>query len=221
MPTLTEIRGRTPARPTVAVPLCLDAQLSERIATLMDRQRALMEDELASRKPSARAEIKRLSAEIKAAREIAADETGTLTLRASWTMGEWERFTDANPPRTEDGPAKDRDLRRTGGVVDSDALIESLSAFAHAWDGEALGVGDWDDKFIPSLWPGDLGGLCHHIVSMYEAPRDFQAVRSGLSSALGTLTASAELATSESRRSGSRGGSRAKSSADSTETADE
>jgi len=207
----------TPARPTVPVHLCLDSDLLERVQMIDDEVAALMDDEVARRKPATKVRISELRRAAEALRVEAAEQSGVLVLRAAWSRGEWENFVDANPPRTE-GPAKERDERRAGGVVDSSALLDRLGDFVHSWQGQPVASGEWSSQIEPSLWPGNLVTLCLTVVGMYEQPRDFRQARSGLSQILGVLTDSAQPATSASARAGTPGGSRGKSSEATTET---
>ena len=207
----------TPERPTVPVHLCLDSDLLERVQMIDDEVAALMDDETARRKPAAKVRIAELRRTADALRTEAADQFGVLVLCAAWSRGEWENFVDEHPPRTE-GPAKERDDRRAGGVVNSSALLDHLGEFVHTWQGEPITGADWSSRIEPALWPGNLGTLCLTVVSLYEQPRDFRQARSGLSQILGALTDSAQPATSASARGAIRGGSRGKSSEATAET---
>lgn len=221
MPTLAELRQRPlPSRPTVPVDLCLDAALMDRIHDMESQRAALLDDATASRKPAGRAEIKALSDAIAAARDDMTAETGTLVLRANWSAGEWSNFVDANPPRTE-GPAKERDERRTGGIVNADALADALATFAHTWDGDLLDAEAWEALILPRIWPGDLVEITQAIVSMYEVARDFRRARSDLSAALGRLSDSDEPEISASAPDATTAGSPDGSSEDSTATVNE
>lgn len=128
------------------------------------------------------------------------NEFGTLVVRRTRTDGEWRRWADANPPRgaDENKVAHARDLRATAGLVNADALINDLGAYAWSWNGERLSDGDWDAIFADSVLPGDKMKMAETVVKFYEASPDFTQWRRILSDALSEYDASERHETSAS-----------------------
>lgn len=100
------------------------------------------------------------------------EHTGTLTIRAQ-SAGEWRRWADANPARVsatnEDGSrvVDPIDLDVAYGYVNASTLLDGLSAFAVAWNGEPLGPGDFE-WLVSKAAPGDLSEVCRQVVQMHE-----------------------------------------------------
>lgn len=113
-----------------------------------------------------------------ALREELDEHTGTLTLRGM-TEGDWRLWVDANPPR--DGNERDEALGY--GFCNADALIDNLGAFAHEWNGEALGPGDWE-FLSQNAAPGDVKAIASTVVQMHETVVNLPKL---LSSSLATL----------------------------------
>lgn len=107
-----------------------------------------------------------------------ADHTGTLTLRGM-TEGAWRLWVDEHPARKDN----ERDEALAYGMCNADALIDSMESFAHAWNGEPLGAGDWD--FLrDNAAAGDIKAIAQLVVAMHETVVNIPKL---LSSSLGIL----------------------------------
>lgn len=144
---------------------------------------------------------------------------GELRLRANLTDGEWRRWCNANPPREEGTPARDRDDRIAYGYCDGDKLLDSLGDFVHQWNGEPLNAEAFTRLIEPRTSTGDKVEMAHAVVAMYENPTDFRERRTALQSNLKRLSGSASPAPSEAPTSDSTAGSLDSSTAATTETA--
>lgn len=123
-----------------------------------------------------RADLAKLQAEM-------VEHTGDLTLRGI-TEGDWRLWVDGNPARE----GNERDAVVAYGMCNADALIENLSTFAAAWNGDALNAGDWD--FIKSkAAPGDLKEIARTVVMMHEGTVNIPKL---LSNSLGILAESSD-----------------------------
>lgn len=111
------------------------------------------------------------------------EHTGSLTLRG-WDEGAWRLWVAEHPARKDNA----RDEQLAYGCCNADALIDSLAEFAHAWNGEPLGPGDWE--FLrTNAAPGDVKALAQLVVIMHESVVDVPKL---LSSSLGILDAGNE-----------------------------
>lgn len=120
-----------------------------------------------------RAELARLSEEM-------IEHTGTLTLHGV-TEGAWRLWVDEHPARE----GNERDAKVAYGICDADALLDDLGTYAKAWNGEAMGPGDWD--FIKAnAAAGDLKEIARTVVAMHEMTVDVPKLLSG---SLGILDA--------------------------------
>jgi hypothetical protein len=128
--------------------------------------------------PARAIEIRDRLAEIAA--EIAEYE-GDLTVRATWSDGEWEQWRIAHPAREEDEPGHRDDMMIAGGYCNSEALIGELAAFVVAWEGEPLAPGDFDAL---NLLRPDKKAIANMVVGLYEVGEDIPKWRSGLSALL-------------------------------------
>lgn len=205
MPTLAELRTKQPSRPEVAMPVCLDGALVDRM-----RKAVLELDELRQIEGMRPKRVDHRIVELRdliAALQTEIDaEAGVLLVRASPPNGEWRRFVDANPPRSQGEAGHERDVRLASGLVNADALLESLAPYAHSWNGEVLAAGDWD-ALSASIGGGDLAMMVTTVVSLYEGAPDFTMRRAVLSEALSVLTDYASPAVSGSVTSDSMAGS--------------
>lgn len=147
-----------------------------------------------------------------------ADNEGEFRLRATKTDGEWRRWCNANPPRKEDEPGYERDLRVAAGHCNSDALIDDLSSYVVGWNGDDLEGSDWVDVFATSVGLPDKAQMASAIVSMYEVRLDFPQWRSNLSAGLKKWSDLESLSTLASVTSASTDGSPAPSNAATTST---
>ena len=140
-----------------------------------------------------RAEIEAMSSEFDS-------EFGTLVIRRTKSDGEWRRWADANPPRSEEDNkvAHVRDLRATAGLVNADALMDDLGSYAWSWNGEPLQPGDWEAIFADNVLPGDKIQMAKTVVNFYEASPDFTQWRRLLSDALTKFNVSEQPESSES-----------------------
>lgn len=112
-----------------------------------------------------------------------ADHTGSLTLRGV-DEGKWRMWVDEHPAR--DG--NERDDSFGYGIANIDALVDDLSTYAIAWNGDSMGPGDWE--FIKAnAVPGDLRKVAQLIVAMHESAVDVPKL---LSSSLGIHGAASE-----------------------------
>ena len=227
MPSLSELEANPPnSRLERSFEVVLDAALVRRIADLTAEAATLEQ----SRKPAARARYGEIIEEITGLQPDLDKKSGTLVLRNNLTSGEWRRFVDENPPRSEGEVGYDRDQQRTEGMVNADALIDAVGLFAHSWDGETLtpaqrdatgnvvALGQFDRLLRDNIAPGDLAEMATAIVLMYETTTDFGKWRTALSNGLERLSGFAELSTSESAPSGSTVGSPEASNEATTET---
>lgn len=90
------------------------------------------------------------------------EHTGTLTLRGL-NEGAWRLWVDEHPARE----GNERDDHIAYGYCNADDLIDSLASFAHAWNGDELGSGDW--AFLAdNAAPGDLKAIAQLVVKMHE-----------------------------------------------------
>lgn len=108
------------------------------------------------------------------------EHTGTLTLRGI-TEGEWRLWVDENPAR--EGNARDEQIAY--GCCDADALIDNLGRFAHAWNGEPMGDGDWEFLRNNSA-AGDIKALASLVVAMHEMVVNIPKLLSGSLGILGS-----------------------------------
>lgn len=222
MPSLSEIRSNPPvARAETHLPVCLDGSLVAKMGALQAELGELLGDITSGPLPA------RVKVQAARLRDEAADlkgdldaQSGTLTVRATPTSGEWRLFVDANPPRDKGAPGHDRDKRVGGGFVNVDALLDTLDTYAAEWDGEPMAPGDWD-RISPAIHPGDLLTIAAAVVSLYEAPSDFALRRSALSATHSGLSDFAEPETSDSPTSDSTAGSPSEPSAATTAPANE
>lgn len=122
----------------------------------------------------------RIRARLAELRDELAEHTGTLILRGI-DEGSWRLWTDAHPARE----GNDRDAAIAFACCNADDLIDDLGTFAHTWNGDALGPGDWD--FLKAnAAPGDIKTLAQLVVTMHESVVDIPKL---LSSSLGILDA--------------------------------
>lgn len=144
--------------------------------------------------------------------------TGEMRVRANLTDGEWRLWVDAHPARAEGEPGHARDQEHVGGFCNSDALIDTLGAFVHEWNGEPMAQGDWPAIFEPVIGPAKKGEMAAAVVLCYEQAPDFQRLLNSLSTNLKKLSASDSPETLESLGDVSTGGSPVSSTADTTST---
>lgn len=148
-----------------------------------------------------------------------AEYEGELVVRATKTDGEWRRWCDTHPARTEGESGYDRDRAVAGGFCNADDLIDDLGTYASRWNGDDLGPTDWAKILSPQIGLPDKKEAAIAVVSMYEVGQDFPQWRSALSANLKRSSASASRSASASPTSDSTAGSPAPSSEATTETA--
>lgn len=228
MKSLSDLRSEKPkGRPERTVRVCLKPELVAKIERLTGEladlpepeprktPRKMYEAEAAEMSP----EEQRIRAELAAALNEMQDYEGEITVRASLSDGEWRNWVDAHPTRAKDDEAEHgRDQKIAFGACNADDLLDDLGTFAHAWNGEPLGDGDWAEVFDGSVARGDKIEMARAVVLMYENRLDFRQWRSVLSTGLRKSAASDSPVTSDSPRSDSTGGSPEPSSEDSTST---
>ena len=106
------------------------------------------------------------------------EHTGTLTIRGI-SGGEWRRWADDHPARTQGADDEGRpqihplDADVAYGRVNVSDLLATLDVYAVAWDGTPFGPGDWE--FIASqAAPGDLAEVCRRVVQILDVDRRLQ-----------------------------------------------
>lgn len=227
MPSLSELEASPPvSRPEKDVTVVLDIPLVRRVNALTAEMTSLYGSKSAKDRAlysDAKAELESLDAEIKA-------KSGTLLLRATLSLGQWNNFTDENPARPEGTAGWERDRELTGGRVNADALLNILDQFAVQWDGEDLAPAVRDAKgevvkesqfdrvLLEAIPPGTIREMLAGIVDMYLESPDFSKWLAGFNQNAAWLRESDEPATSESPRSDSTAGNPEPSSEESTET---
>lgn len=92
---------------------------------------------------------------------------GEVRVAAKVTDGDWRRWVNEHPAREKDQPGHKRDLEVTGGYCNADDLIDDLGTYAHAWNGEEMGDGDWETIGV-NISGADKKDLARLVVSMYE-----------------------------------------------------
>lgn len=113
--------------------------------------------------------------------DLMAEYEGEVTVRASWSDGDWKQWCTKHPARTEDEPGSRDDAMIVGSFCNAEALIDTLSEFVVAWEGEPLAPGDFDAL---NLLRPDKKAIASMVVSMYEVGDDVPKWRSGLSALL-------------------------------------
>lgn len=113
--------------------------------------------------------------------DLMAEYEGELTVRASWSDGDWKQWCLAHPAREEDQPGHRDDLMITGGYCNAEDLIVALPEFVVAWQGEPLAPGDFDAL---NLLRPDKKAIASMVVGLYEVGEDVPKWRSGLSAQL-------------------------------------
>lgn len=235
--TVAELRANKPTgRPLRTMSVCLKPELMAEVQALTaehDRLLALVpapvdEDgdekdgppgrmggespEAKRERADAEAQVSEIRDRLAALLDEMAEYEGEMTLRANLSDGEWRRWLNAHPARSEGEPGHERDDRVTVGFCNADALIDDLGTFVHQWNGEHITATDWAEVFEPAIGTADKATMATRIVELYESRLDFPRLRSGLSSSLKRLNDSDSRATSASPTSGSTAGSPDRSS---------
>ena len=218
-------------RPERGVTVCLAADLPAEVHALTEELDALPSPTASPRigvgqHPRA-TEIRTRLAEL--INEMAQYE-GEIRVRAI-DDGDWRLWVNAHPARTapaaetetseasEGQPGWRRDLEVTQGYCNADDLIDDLSRYVVAWNGEPVADSDWENVFRPSLGSPDLKELAAAVVTMHESRLDFRRWRARLSAALTRSVASSLPEPSGSVPDGSSDGNPSPSSTASTEKA--
>lgn len=114
-----------------------------------------------------------------ALRDEMAEHTGALTLRGM-TEGAWRIWVSEHPAR--DGNSRDEQIAY--GCCNADDLIDDLSQFAHAWNGDLIQEGDWEFLRNNSA-AADIKALASLVVVMHEMVVDVPKLLSGSLATLG------------------------------------
>lgn len=178
-------------------------QASERPRTVgekADPEVAALRDQAAS----LRVRINEIRVRLGEVTDIMADYEGELTVRATRSDGDWERWRIAHPARDEGEPGHRDDMMVTGGFCDSDALLADLATYVVAWGGEELKAGDYDAL---NLLRPDKKSIATLVVGLYERGDDAGKLRSDLSALLKSEPFSVSPAPLASPNDGSSAGS--------------
>lgn len=191
--TLAELRQS----PRVGLPersysLCLASTLIGEVQTLISELQDAEVEDAARAEGEAVAKPKRAAEKSAAApirkrlgelRSEMAEHTGILTLRGL-TEGKWREWVDNHPPRE----GNKRDAQIAYNCCDADALLDDLELFAHAWNGDPVGPGDWD-FIVSNAAPGDIKTITQLVVVMHETAVDIPKLLSGSLGILDAATA--------------------------------
>lgn len=147
--------------------------------------------------------------------DLLAEYEGEVTVRATRSDGDWERWRIANPPRGEDEPGHRDDWLVASGFCNADALLDDLATYVVAWAGEELGPGDYEAL---NLVRPDKKAIARIVISLYESGDDLGEFRRGLSALLKSENFSVSRAPSASPSDDSSAGSPPKDTSTSTTT---
>ena len=117
--------------------------------------------------------IDEIKAELERLSDVMRENTGRLTLANTIPQGDWRRWADDHPARSEGRdengfPLVDPyDIAVAAGYCHATALLDRLGDFVTEWEGEPLAPGQWE-WLRENMHPGDLKAAARRVVEIYE-----------------------------------------------------
>lgn len=146
-----------------------------------DRPRAMGETGIPPRVAEIDARVSEIKARLSELLALIAEYEGDVTITATATDGEWAQWRIKHPARADGEPGSVEDRIVSLGWCDSDALIDDLSRYVTAWNGESLEDGDFDAL---GLMRPDKKQIARMVVGLYETGDGLGELRRGLSAHL-------------------------------------
>lgn len=176
MATIAELRARKATLPTREIRVCLDHEVLADVQRLTTERNDL-QAEAAQAKESGTARSRKMSqgenprlteiaAELEALWGRMRESEDTLRLRAM-PAGEWLRFVEENPARSDSEPGHDVDQMLCMGLCSTAAVYDSLDRFAVQWNDEEIGASDWE-AIAAQISPRDLQEIVRLVVLMHQ-----------------------------------------------------